>query len=458
MSGNYWKECWGLIFHLLFAIFLHCVATFMVVPPLTDITMAALCPGVDECDQAIYLTGLEHMISGIGIMLAAPIIGVLSDQYGRKALLMIPMTVTIVPIGVLAYSRAKAYVYAYIVLRTITASVSDVHFLALAYAADNIPEHSRTAAFGVITGVVSCAHFLGITIARLLPAHIIFLVATLIGVFAAVYLRAFLAEPKFNSSCLPGTQPVRPVKSTSFWSRPRFTCSWSSVQDAVHLFKRSSVLTHITFITFFNSLGDAGLQASLLIYLKARFHFEKNQYADLLLIAGVAGAVSQFLLMPLLAHPLGEHKLLCIGLFACFAHAFLNGIAWSSWVPYAAASTEIFFVFIIPCVGSIVSKEVGTDEQGKAQGCVSAIRSFTKIISPLIMTPLTALFLGDKAPFDCPGFSLIFTAFIMMIAFVQACLMRPPSTINSEPTNHMQVLSLEDEQATLDAALLSSSS
>lgn len=443
MIENYWKECWGLLIHLLIAIFLHCVATFMVVPPLTDITMSALCPGLEECSEAIYLTGLEHMISGVGIMLAAPVMGVLSDQYGRKALLMVPMTVTLIPIGVLAYSREKAYVYAYIVLRTITASVSDVHFLSLAYAADNILECSRTAAFGVITGVVSFAHFLGITIARFLPEHMIFQVATVIGVFAAVYLSAFLAEPNFNSSSLRGSQPVGPVNS-SVWSRRRFICSRSSLQDAVHLFKRSSILIHLTVITFFNSLGDAGVQGSLLYYLKARFHFEKNQYADLLLIAGFAGAVSQLLLMPFLAYQFAEHKLLCIGLFASFAHAFLNGVAWSSWVPYAAASTEIFFVFILPCVGSIVSKEVGTDEQGTAQGCISAIRSFTKIISPLIMTPLTALFLSDKAPFDCPGFSLICAAFVMIIAFVQACVMRPPPTITSESTDYVQVLSPED--------------
>lgn len=443
MIENYWKECWGLLIHLLIAIFLHCVATFMVVPPLTDITMSALCPGLEECSEAIYLTGLEHMISGVGIMLAAPVMGVLSDQYGRKALLMVPMTVTLIPIGVLAYSREKAYVYAYIVLRTITASVSDVHFLSLAYAADNILECSRTAAFGVITGVVSFAHFLGITIARFLPEHMIFQVATVIGVFAAVYLRAFLAEPNFNSSSLRGSQPVGPVNS-SVWSRRRFICSRSSLQDAVQLFKRSSILIHLTVITFFNSLGDAGLQGSLLYYLKARFHFEKNQYADLLLIAGFAGAVSQLLFMPFLAYHFAEHKLLCIGLFASFAHAFLNGVAWSSWVPYAAASTEIFFVFILPCVGSIVSKEVGTDEQGTAQGCISAIRSFTKIISPLIMTPLTALFLSDKAPFDCPGFSLICAAFVMIIAFVQACVMRPPPTITSESTDYVQVLSPED--------------
>jgi len=453
MTHNFWHESWGLMAHLLFTVFLHCTAISMVIPALTDITMSALCPGVEECGQAIYLTGLQQTISGIGTMLVTPIIGDLSDHYGRKALLMVPMTVAVLPLGVLAYNRTKAYVYAYFVLKTAAAIVTDgsLQCLSLAYVADNIPEHSRTEAFGVLTGVISSAFVLGLAIARFLPENIIFQVATITAVFAAVYLRAFLVEPKFKSSCLPGSQPVCLIKSTSFWSRSRSICSGSSVQDTVQLFKRSLILAQITVITFFSNLADAGVQGSLLYYLKARFHFEKDQYADLLLIAGVAGAVSQLLILPFLAHHLGEHKLLCIGLFSGFAHILLYGIAWSSWVPYVAALTGVFFVFIFPCAGSIVSKEARADEQGKVQGCISGIRSFATIISPLTMSPLTALFLSNEAPFNCPGFSLICAAFVMMIAFIEACVMRPKGT------DRVQVLSLEDEQATLNAPLIPSS-
>uniref|UniRef100_A0A0C9QTW5 TSA: Wollemia nobilis Ref_Wollemi_Transcript_9975_1906 transcribed RNA sequence n=1 Tax=Wollemia nobilis TaxID=56998 RepID=A0A0C9QTW5_9CONI len=459
------KSRWSLsweppLSQLLLGSFMYWTANFMVVPILTDITMVALCPGSDQCSHAIYISGLQQAISGIGTMLVTPIIGDLSDEYGRKPLLMIPMTVSIIPLAVLAYSRTKPYVYAYFVLRTAAAIVSEggLHCLSLAFVADNIPEHSRPSAFGVLTGVVSSAFVAGLVTARFLPVHVIFQVATILAAFAALYMRVFLVEPKLRSPCLPGTEPVCHTKP-SLWSRPRLTRSTSSIQDTAQLFKRSLILAQVSVITFFSNLGEAGLQGSLLYYLKARFFFDKDQFADLMLIAAVAGAVSQLFLMPFLTQYIGEKKLLCMGLFACFLHTLLYGIAWAPWVTYVAALAGVLFVFVFPCIGSIVSKEAGVEEQGKVQGCVSGIRSFATIISPLAISPLTALFLSEKAPFHCPGFSLICAAFAMMIAFVQACVMRPsPAIAHSNGNNYMKGLSHDEEQATLNTALLPSSS
>ncbi|ERM96251.1 hypothetical protein AMTR_s00001p00146610 [Amborella trichopoda] len=177
-------------------------------------------------------------------------------------------------------------------------------------------------------------------------------------------------------------------------------------------------------------------------YLKARFHFDKNQFADILLICGIAGATSQMLFMPILATAVGEEKLLRVGLFACCAHTFLYCIAWSSAVPYIASMFAFFTVFTTPCIGSIVSKQVGADEQGKAQGCISGIRSFASVLSPLAMTPLTALFLSERAPFPFPGFSIMCAGFASLIAFGQSFVMRaapPISTLKASSSNYVQV-------------------
>lgn len=49
--------------HLFVTVFLHNFSTFMVHPAITDVTMAALCPGQDECSLAIYLTGFQQAVS-----------------------------------------------------------------------------------------------------------------------------------------------------------------------------------------------------------------------------------------------------------------------------------------------------------------------------------------------------------------------------------------------------------
>lgn len=48
--------------HLLVFAFLFCVGAFMAAPVITDVTMAALCPGQDQCSLAIYLTGLQQAV------------------------------------------------------------------------------------------------------------------------------------------------------------------------------------------------------------------------------------------------------------------------------------------------------------------------------------------------------------------------------------------------------------
>lgn len=201
-----------------------------------------------------------------------------------------------------------------------------------------------------------------------------------------------------------------------------------SIKDLTSFLNSSLTINQAAIVAFFNSLADVGLHGSLLYFLKAQFHFDKNQFADLMVISGIAGTVSQLLLMPILAPILGETRLLSVGLFFHCVHMFLYSMAWSSLVPYASAMFSILYVFSHPCIRSIVSKEAGPHEQGKAQGCISGICSIAHIVSPLVFSPLTALFLSEKAPFDFPGFSIMCIGFASMISFVQSLMLRvaPP--------------------------------
>lgn len=133
--------------------------------------------------------------------------------------------------------------------------------------------------------------------------------------------------------------------------------------------------------------------------------------------------------MPVLVPAVGEEKLLSTGLFFNCVHMFLYSVAWSSWVPYFAAVFSISIFFSHPCLRSIVSKQVGGNEQGRAQGCISGISSSANIISPLVFSPLTALFLSDAAPFPFPGFSIMCIGFVLMVALIQSLLIwARPST------------------------------
>ncbi|KAL6207588.1 hypothetical protein ACLB2K_018545 [Fragaria x ananassa] len=428
--------------HLYMTIFLHNISTFMVIPAITDVTMTALCPGRDECSIAIYLTGFQQAIVGLGTLVMMPLVGNLSDKFGRKALLTLPMIFTIIPLGILAYSRTRNFFYAYFVAKTLTAMFCEgsVHCLALAYVADNVPEGRRASTFGILSGISSSAFVCGTLFTRFVSTPSMFQVATSVAVVAVMYMRIFLPDSiiddDISAPLLSNGKPK--VLNSDENSNVELLSSKAlpSLPDLIALLKTSPTFSQAAIVAFFSNLADVGLHASLLYYLKARFHFNKDQFADLMVISGVAGTISQnflqLILMPLLAPVLGEERLLSIGLLFSCAHMFFYGLAWSFWVPYAAAMFSIFFVFAQPCMRSIVSKQVGPSEQGKAQGCISGLCSFANVISPFAFSPLTALFLSEKAPFNFPGFSIVCVGFAAMVAFIQSVMIKAAPPISSE--------------------------
>ncbi|KAH9655048.1 Major facilitator superfamily protein [Citrus sinensis] len=368
--------------HLFVTVFLWGFPTMMVVPAITDVTMMALCPGLDECSLAIYLSGFQQAIIGLGTLVMMPVIGNLSDQYGRKAMLTLPLTLSIIPLAILAYRRSISFFYAYYALRTLTAMVCEgsINCLALAYVADNISERQRASAFGILLGVLSASFVCGTLAARFLSTTSAFQAATIVSMLAAAYMRVFLKDDVPNDDDDDLTRPIiteetegvnqnesnSPVKIPVCKKIP-------SIRDLICLLRSSVTLSQAAVVAFFSGLSEGGMQASFLL-----------------------------LFMPLLAPILGEAKLLSLGLFAACINMFICSISWSAWVPYATTAFSVLVVFATPSFRSIVSKQVGPNEQGKAQGCISGISSFANIVSPLIFSPLTALFLSKGAPFNFP--------------------------------------------------------
>ncbi|KAG5526846.1 hypothetical protein RHGRI_032941 [Rhododendron griersonianum] len=399
--------------HLFVTVFLSSFAGVVVIPGITDVTMSALCPGVDECSLAIYLSGFQQAITGVGTVLMLPLIGSLSDVYGRKALLTLPMTISIIPLVILAYSRTTNFFYAYYVSKTLTAVISEGSVLCLSLA---------------------------------------YVVAAIVSMIAVVYMRIFLKDDctiRRNTSDSLKHPILTTEEEETTPSEGELLSSSKEVEvfkkipspnDLVCLLKTSKTISQAAVVAFFNSLAEGGLQASALYFFKARFHFTKNQYADVMLIMGIAGTISQaYDFHALVGSCCRRGEVAFCGTlwgifmrkrFISLCYMLMNSIAWSIWVPYVVAAFGIFTSFASPCLRSIVSKQVGPNEQGIAQGCISGISSFANIISPFIFSPLTDLFLSKRAPFYFPGFSIMCSGFATMVAFIPSLLIRavPPSS------------------------------
>jgi MFS family permease len=269
--------------HLFVVSFLFYFSSFMVIPAITDVTMEAVCPGRDECSVAIYLSGFQNAVTGLGALVVTPVVGNLSDRYGRKALMTLPVTVAILPLFILACNRSDVFFYVYYVANIVAGIFcgGTMHCLCLAYVADHVGPRRRTAAFGLLSGVSAAGFVSGTLTARFLATSSTFKVAAAVAMVAALYLRVFLPESGVVScsdeACDPLLQASSCTSSTSSSASssdsdedlsprlPPQKGGLPSLSDMFALLTGSLALSGAATITFFYSLGEHGLQTALMV-------------------------------------------------------------------------------------------------------------------------------------------------------------------------------------------------
>ncbi|PQQ21964.1 hippocampus abundant transcript-like protein 1 [Prunus yedoensis var. nudiflora] len=376
----------------------HWIAEEMTVSVLVDVTVAALCPSQSTCSQAIYINGIQQTVVGLFRVVMLPLL------------------------AILAWNQSKEFVYAYYVIGTVSYILSrgSIFCIAVAYVADVVNENKRAAVFSWITGLFSASHVLGNVLARFLPEKYIFSVSIALLIFCPVYMQMFLTETT-NKRVPESDQDLSCLTKIVTIIRKRY----ASMRDAATIVVSSPTLRSISLVSFFYHLGMSGISSVLLYYLKAAFGFDKNQFSEILMMVGIGSIFSQILVLPLVNPLVGEKVILSSALLASIAYALLYGLAWAPWVPYLSASFGVIYVLVKPSTFAIISRATCSTNQGKAQGFIAGVQSISTLLSPVAMSPLTSWFLSSNAPFNCKGFSIICASICMMVAFCNACKLKP---------------------------------
>ncbi|XP_023641490.1 uncharacterized protein LOC17892612 isoform X1 [Capsella rubella] len=456
---------YGELRHILTTVFLSGFAEFLLRPVMTDVTVAAVCSGLNStCSLAVYLTGIEQVTVGLGTMVMMPVIGNFADRYGIKALLTVPMCLSILPPAILGYRRDTNFFYAFYITKILFDMVCQgtVDCLAHAYVAKNVHVRKRISTFGVLAGVRSISAVCATFSTRFLPIASTFQVSAISFFAGLVYMRIFLKErlhdddgdyDEYNGGGNHHHE-VRdrgnlkmlgePILRDAPTNTPVYsTTTYSTLQDMVSLLKNSTILVQTLVVTFFATFAQSGMQSAFLYFLKARFGFNKNDFAELILLITIIGSISQLFILPILVSSIGERRVLSTGLLMETFNAACLSVSWSAWVPYATTVLVPVAMFVMPSVCGIASRQVGAGEQGKVQGYISGVKSFSGVVAPLIYSPLTALFLSENAPFYFPGFSILCVALSLLIGFLMSLLIKDvPSTSMNKAS-----ITIEKEEA-----------
>jgi DHA1 family tetracycline resistance protein-like MFS transporter len=294
----------------------------------------------------------------------SPIMGALSDRFGRRPVLLASIAGLGIDYLVMAFAPSLAWLFVGRAFSGFTASSFSV---ATAYIADVTPPEQRAARFGLTGAIWSVTFVVGPSLGGLLGAidlKLPFLIAAAVTLVAAVYGWFVLPESLSREHRAPFTwRKANPAASLGFLaSHPELF--WLSVVNVLMLF------AHLVLPTLF------------ILYVQNRFGWSLSVTGPVLAFTGVCSMLVQAILVPRLVPRIGELGVVVGGLLGGAAGLAIYAFAPNGAVFLAGVVVGSLLGLFGPGYQAIATRRVGPSEQGRLQGANSAIFGLTSMIAP----------------------------------------------------------------------------
>lgn len=357
----------------------------------------------DPGDQATAVTLLTAVYAGC-VFFAAPVLGALSDRYGRRPLLLLCLLGSAIGYFVFGIGGALWVLFAGRIIEGITGGSIGTIF---AYFADIIPPEQRTKYFGWAGAVVGAGTVIGPTLGGLLakfgyaaPMYFGALITLLNVVFGFFFMPESLAKPNRLKKIAP--------------SRLNPFAQLAAILSAKNL-------SRLLVAAFLLWVPNGSLQALFSQFSMDTFAWKPALIGLMFSIMGVQDIVSQGLIMPKLLKKLGDKQIAFLGMAAeMTGYGLIAASALLSFYPLLIAGMFVFGFgdsIFGPSFNGMLSKSVDASEQGRIQGGSQSIQALARMIGPIAGGQIYVL-LGHEAP-AVMGIILIAAAIPVLLAFRQ---------------------------------------
>ncbi len=328
------------------------------------------------------------LVSGYALMqfLFAPIMGILSDRFGRRPVILVSLAGLGLDYIILALAPNLVWV---VVGRLMAGILGATVSTANAFIADVTPKEKRAAAFGMIGAAFGVGFIFGPLIGGVLGN---------IDLRYPFYLAAAisLVNVTFGYFVLPESHP----------KEKRRAIRWKEANPLNALLQIRQYRSVAAFIValFLAGLAQAGLQAIWVLWSGVQLGWDIADAGYSLAIVGVATVIVQGGLVRIIVPILGERRIVFIGYLISACAFFALPLVAVGWVVYAGIIVHIIgWGSASPALQSLMSRAVPEDQQGLLQGTISSVNSVGMIIGPIMATQIFALFTGDLAYLGYPG-------------------------------------------------------
>jgi len=328
--------------------------------------------------------------------ICAPLIGNLSDRFGRRPILLC----SLLGFGIDYIFLALAPTYGWLFVGRIIAGFTGASFTtAAAYIADISTSETRAKNFGMIGAAFGLGFIIGPGLGGLLAGF---------GIRAPFYAAAGLCLVNFLYGYF--------ILPESLDKEHRRIFEWKKANPlgSLRFLRKAPTIAGLALCYFLIYLAAMSVQANWNYFTMYRFEWTEKLVGLSLAVVGLLVGVVQAGLTRIVNPKLGNEKSIYIGLLLYTLGLILFAFATQGWM---------MFVFLVPyCLGGIagpalqstMAGHVKQNEQGALQGALTSLMSLTTIIGPLIMNNLFSYFTHKNAPFYFPGASFFLGALFML--------------------------------------------
>ena len=352
-----------------------------------------------DLSTAAYWVGLFAFSFSLVQFFSAPVLGALSDRFGRRPVILL----SCLGLGIDFVFMALAPNLAWLFVGRIVSAVTSASFTtANAYIADVVPAERRARSYGMIGAAFGLGFIVGPLIGGVLGE---------IDHRLPFWFAAGLALLNFCYGLFVLPESLPKDKRT-----PAFDWAHAKPLGGVRMLQLYPRIWGLVAVVFIANFAHYVYPSTFVLFADAAYGWKEKQAGYVLAVVGVFSVIVNVLLVGRLVKWLGERRAVLFGLLCGVAGFVVYGLAPWGWLFLVGLPVSALWAVAGPATQALVTRQVPADAQGRIQGAMGSLVSLAGIAAPAVFAGAFGFFIGPHAPVRLPGIAFLIAALLLLVA------------------------------------------
>jgi DHA1 family tetracycline resistance protein-like MFS transporter len=352
----------------------------------------------NDTARAARMFGLFGTVWALMQFVFSPILGSLSDRFGRRPVVLLSNFGLAFDYVLMAWAPSLLWLLVGRVISGVTSASVSTSF---AYIADVTPPEKRAAVFGKIGAAFGAGFVLGPALGGLLgnvDPRLPFWVAAGLSFANALYGLLILPES------LPADR------------RAPFRWKSASPVGAFHLLGTDRLLAGLSLTNFIAQIAHVVLPSTFVLYATYRYGWDTKTVGLTLALVGICAMVVQGAGIGPIVRILGERRALMLGLVSGAIGFLIFGLAPTGTLFWVGIPVMALWGVSGAASQALMTQLVAPDQQGQLQGATASVQSVAQLAGPFLFTLTFAYFIGQQSPVQLPGAPFLLASLLLVLA------------------------------------------